>query len=179
MAYVPDPVVWPALQDILAALQVELGKTLVPPKHYRHVPGLAAVMALTAEADECCEGVAWVRVVNILHSTEFPVQQPNWEPDGEVSWTVITEIGVARCGAGPGPDMAPTDAQFGGDTQKLMDDAAALRRVGPNLKVTSTHVLDHFYGPGPWDPLAAEGGCMGGAMHLSVQVHACDALTAG
>lgn len=179
MVYVPDPTVWPALEDILAALRVELGKTSPPPAHYRHVAGLAAVMALTTEADECCEGVGWVRVVNLLHSTEFPTQQATWEPEGEVSWTVVTEIGVARCGAAPGPDMAPTDAQYGTDARKLMDDAAALRRVGPNLKATSTHIIDYFYGPGPWDPLAAEGNCMGGAMHLSVQVPACDALAAG
>src|SRR5216117_3775927 len=103
MAYVPDPTVWPALVDTLAALQVELNKTTPQPIHFRHVPGLAAVMALTTEADECCDGVGWVRVVNMLHSVEFPAQQAVWEPEGEVSWTVVMEIGVARCGAAPGP----------------------------------------------------------------------------
>lgn len=179
MVYVPDPAVMPALVDILAALAVELGKTRNMPKHFRQVPGLVSVVALTPEMDECCDGTAWVRVVNLLHSTDFPAQQPNWEPEGEVSWTVVTEIGVARCGGGPGVDMAPTDAQYATDVQTLMDDAAALRRVGPNLKKTSANIIDYFYGPGAWDPLAAEGNCMGGAMHLSVQVPACDALTAG
>jgi hypothetical protein len=179
MAYVPDPTVMPALTDILIALRAELGKTNPPPKHYRIVPGLVSVVALTPELDECCDGTAWVRAVNLLHSTDFPAQQPNWEPEGEVSWTVVTEIGVARCGGGPGTELAPTDAQYGADVQTVMDDAAALRRVGPNLKRSSTHIIDYFYGPGPWDPLAAEGNCMGGVMHLSVQVPACDALTAG
>lgn len=179
MAYVPDPTIWPALEDILAAMRTELAKTATPPQHFRHVPGLTAVMALSAEVDECCEGVAWVRAVNHLHSTVFPSQQAEWEPDGEVSWTVVVEIGVSRCGGGPGPDMAPSDAQYAADTKTLMDDAAALRRVGPNLKANSARILDYFYGPGAWEPLAAEGNCMGGAMHISVQVHACDAAEAG
>jgi hypothetical protein len=179
MAYVPDPTVWPALVDILAAFQVELAKTHTAPAHYRHVPGLATVLALTPEGDECCEGVAWVRLTDIFASLEFPAQQSTWEPEGEVSWTVVTEIGVARCGGGPGPNMAPTDAQYLADVQTLMDDAAAMRRVGPNLKATSTHILDYFYGPGSYNQGTAEGNCMLGVMHLSVQVPACDAAAAG
>jgi hypothetical protein len=50
MSVVADPTVLPACIDILAALRVELAK--VPagaPTHFRHVPGLAAVVALTVE----------------------------------------------------------------------------------------------------------------------------------
>jgi hypothetical protein len=173
---VADPTVMPALEAILAAMRVELAKVADPPAHFRHAPGLSAVIALTEEGDECCEGVAWVRLTGVLPTTEFP-EEAGWQPDGEVSWAVETEIGVARCGGGPGAEMAPTDAQYLADVQKLADDAAALRRVGPNLRATSTAVIDVMYGR--WDPVAAEGNCMGGVIKLTVQIEACDAGQAG
>lgn len=176
---VADPTVWPALEDVLAAMRTELAK--VPagaPAHFRMTPGLSPVFTLTAETDECCEGVAWLRVVGQHSTMEFPAQQQIWEPEGEVSWTVILEIGVGRCGGGPGPDMAPTDAQYTADTKILMDDAAALRRVGPNLKATSTNIIDYMY-TGSWEPVAAEANCMGGLIQLAIQVAACDAPLAG
>jgi hypothetical protein len=179
MTYTADPVIMPALLDVLAAMRVELGKTAVTPAHFRIVPGLASVFALTAERDECCEGVAWLRVVSFYPSDEFPAQQATFENLEAVSWAVVLELGVGRCGGGPGSEMAPTDAQFLADAQTLMDDAAALRRVGANLEAQPGHVLDYFYGPGAWDPIAAEGNCMGGALHFTVQVAACDRTQAG
>jgi hypothetical protein len=177
---VADPTVLPACIDILAALRVELAK--VPagaPTHFRHVPGLAAVVALTVEVDECCEGVAWVRLTGIYPTDDFPVEQSQWLPEGEVSWSVEVEIGVVRCSrTSPGADMAPTDADYLADVTVITDDAAALRRVGPNMKLNpNARIID--YQAGRWDPVEAAGGCMGGAMKLSVQVEACDAGQAG
>ena len=74
--------------------------------------------------------------------------------------------------------MAPVDADYLADVTVITDDAAALRRVGPNLKLNpDARIID--YQAGRWDPVAAEGGCMGGAMKLNVQVEACDAGQAG
>lgn len=180
--YLPDPTIMPALREVLASMRVELSKTLVTPAHFRLVPGLVPVFSLSAVTDECCEGIAWVRLAQFYSSDEFPSQRPTWQPEGEVSWSAVLEIGVARCGGGPGQDIqtGPTDDQYAAWMQTLADDGAALRRVGPGLaRNPNSMIIDYFYGPGPWEPLGAEGNCMGGAMHLSIQVAACDAARAG
>lgn len=180
MTTVADPSITPVLLDVMAALQTELAKVPAgPPMHYRIVPGLAAALALNEMVDECCQGVAWLRVVRITATREFPVESDDFLPEEPVSWMVTVEMAVARCGGGPGPQLAPTDAQYNADTFKLMDDDSAMRRVGATFKATSTHAIDYHYGPGGWEPLAAEGGCMGGTRNITIQVHNCDSQLAG
>jgi hypothetical protein len=180
MPTVSDPTIAPAALELLTALQVELAK--VPsgaPTHYRIVPGLAAVLSLDNFVDECCEGVAWIRLVNVYPTLDFPTQDSDFLPEEPVSYAAVFEVGVARCGGGPGPDGHPSDAEYNADSARLMDDAAALRRIGATLKATSTHIIDYRYGPGAWEPIAAEGGCMGGVLHMTIQVHNCDSQMAG
>lgn len=198
-----DPIVYPACLEILAAIRRETARVPAgtpaqvaagpgvftfpgPPAHYRVVPGTENVFELSNEVDICCQGVAWVRVANFYHSMDFPNPAPVWEPGGEVSWAVVCEVGIVRCSYLMSPDpmnpgQPPSDDQYNFASQVLFNDAAALRRLGASLAKYARPdlILDYVYGPGPWDPIAVEGNCMGGVISLTVQVPAADQTMVG
>lgn len=175
-----SPAIAPAVVAVLDAMRFELAREPNPPQHYRMVPGVQAAFALTPVVsgvlDECCEGVAFLRIVDIFPCDDFPNPASVWLPhaDGEVSWGVTLEIGVARCGqSAPGQDLAPIDAQYTADVMNILSDVAALHRVGPYLMNLSVPPI-YEYAIGEWQPAQAEGGCIGGSMHFTVQVASCD-----
>jgi hypothetical protein len=171
-----DSQVRPALDAILAAMRVQLGQVTSPPAHYRIVPGTANVIAIKEEAaigwlDECCEGVAWVRMVSKYPTSTFP-EHELWYPEHPTSWAVVLELGSARCGGGPGLVMAPTDDQYGADEQAMLDDLAALIRVPSSIAYPEMHgILDFVFGAG--DPMVSEGNCMATTLGLTIQQPYC------
>lgn len=175
-----SPAIAPAVRAVLDAMRIELARETNPPLHYRMVPGVQPVFALTPTIsgllDECCEGVAFLRIADIFPCDDFPNPKAVWLPhsDGEVSLGVTLEIGVARCGqSAPGQDLVPTDDQYTADVMNILSDVAALLRVGPYLMNLSVPPI-YEYAYGEWQPAQAEGGCVGGSMHLTLQVASCD-----
>jgi len=181
---VQDTLVGPTLRQILACMATTVGSVPNPPAHYRVVPNTEVYPALGTDnvtgavvLDECCEGVAWVRVVNGPYpSAEFPAEEA-WYPDFPTSLAITVEMGVLRCGGGPGPVLAPTDAQWGADAQAVEDDKAALRRayccIQNLIQSGPTLMQDVVYGPGRWEPAQGEGNCMGGSLQVTIQLPYC------
>lgn len=175
-----SPAIAPAIRAVLDAMRFELAREDNPPQHYRMVPGVQPVFALAPTVsgllDECCQGVAFLRIVNIFPCDDFPNPAAVWLPhdDGEVSWGVTLDIGVARCGqSAPGSELAPTDDQYTADVMTILSDVAALHRVGPYLmKLSAPPIYEYAYSE--WQPAQAEGGCVGGSMQFHIQVAACD-----
>lgn len=164
-----DPLAMPAALAALTCLQAELAFTVAgAPKHSRITPGTEVVPALTATIDECCEGIASVRVERIFPSERFPEPDLRTRTEGApISWAVVLELMVVRCSVQPGFGMAPTDAALTNEAQVQMDDMAAMRRVACCLELAGV-VFDYVVGDGA--PVQAEGGCMGGTLQLTVQV---------
>ena len=163
----------PAAQAVLAALATQLQATNAGlPTHLRITPGDAVIAALTNTVNEACEGIASVRTMRIFPTSHFPEEDNRaYTEGGPVTFAVEFEMLVLRCGAQPGPDLAPTDAQLMGDAQAEMDDANAMRRVGPEL-MRADVIYDYVLGA--WEPLAAEGGAHGGVTTITVQVGCVD-----
>lgn len=159
----------PAAVATLNAMMIELGKTgRGVPKHERITPGTEVAAALTQTEDECCSGIASVRVVRVFPSEHFPDEDPRAASEGgPIAYAVELELMVLRCGTAPGANMAPTDDQLTSDAQTTMDDAAALRRTGPAMARQGV-VFD--YRIGTWEPVSAEGNCIGGTLQLAVHV---------
>lgn len=178
-----DPLIMPAALTVLTQLMTELGKTATgAPLHARITPGEAVVASVRAPGsapmsdstgtNECCEGIASVRVVSFFPTAQFPQEdQRPASVGGPVTWAVELELMVIRCGSQPGPDLWPTDAQLTADAQVQQDDAAAMRRVGQALQDNDV-IMDHVLGR--FQPASGDGGCLGGSIILTIQVDACE-----
>jgi hypothetical protein len=119
-------------------------------------------------ANECCEGIASVRVSRFFPTDDFPTEDPrSLVSGGPLTYAVELELEVVRCGVQPGENFTPTDAQLTADAQWQLDDAAAMRRVAVHL-IAQDSVRNAVIGT--YDPGSADGGCLGGKLTLTVQV---------
>lgn len=125
-------------------------------------------------ADFCCdcgtgEGEAWVMVSAIYPSTRFPDEELSVGNCVRNEWAVELTLGVYRCvrvGDGQSP---PTAEELRADTEKIMDDAAAMRCaitccLPDNPLLDGSDIL-----PGRWSPIESSGGCGGGTMIVTLR----------
>jgi hypothetical protein len=168
-----DVVVMPAVQAVLDQLAYQLSTTNAGPvQHVRITPGSEVVASMTQENNEVCEGLCTIRLARIYPSSTLPQEDArSYNEGGPVAWAVDLELWCMRCGAQPGPDMDPTDADINDDAQTLLDDVAAMRRVGPAL--VDQDVIYNCV-QGAWEPLSNDGGVLGGMMTLTIQVGCAD-----
>jgi len=176
-----DPAVMPLADELLACLKQEIEKVDNPPLYVQHRTGAVVDHLLSSNEDECCSGLAWVRVVTFYPSSgTFPAQDETPPPKGITAWAVTLEMGVIRCMPTPSEHSIPTEAQWQAATQANMDDAAAMRRALccfgelPEGRGRVKNML-----PAPWLPIDISGGCTGGVMTVTVKVPACDCAEAG
>lgn len=164
-----DLVILPALDATLRALGQELARTAKGvPAHLRLTPGDAVIAALTQTVNECCEGIGTVRLVRYFPCDQLPVESQRSETEGGVtSWAIEMELSVVRCSFSPGPSMAPSDDALTQDARAAADDQLAMRRAIKSL-YDAGRVVDYVIGTG--QPIAAEGGCIGGTLNVHVQV---------
>jgi hypothetical protein len=178
---VADPLVMPLARELLDCYAVELDKVTSPPAYVGLRPGTVVDHLISTSHDECCQGLGWVRPSTFFPSSgTFPNQDaaPIGDAQGARAWVVELEMGAVRCSPTPGPGSIPTTAQWDAVTQAVMDDAAAMRRAiccfidaVPGRK---KRVL-----PGRWQPVAVQGGCVGGVLTMTVLGPACDCPDAG
>lgn len=169
----------PLARELLACLDQEISKVPNPPLRVGLRPGTVVDHLLSTTEDECCQGLAWVRVAGFFPSSStFPAQDETPVKGGTRSWAITLEIGAVRCSPTPDADAIPAEEEWDATVQNIMDDAAAMRRAiccfidaRPGR---SGRVL-----PGQWQPLSVEGGCVGGVLTVTIQGPACDCAEAG
>lgn len=171
---VVDPVAQPILDALLVCLEAEVAKVAEPPASVCLRPGDRVDLLMAQGRDECCEGLAWVRLASVYPSTRFPTPDESFErcPGG---WAVVVELGVARCAPVGDEHSLPTCEHWVDSVNHVTADAAALRRTLMRLRT-----LDDFHHTmtvaGTWEPMTTEGGCVGGAMLVTVKAPMCDTL---
>lgn len=143
------------------------------PAEICHRPGNEAPLSLGMAQDECCSGLAWVRIAGIA-----PVVDPDEAPNPDFNRCnvhgrrVTLELGVARCNPYGDKSRGPTCEAWTELALRMDLDAAAMRRaaccfatgaapVGPGEEISD--VL-----PGAWEPLESSGLCAGGIMTVVV-----------
>lgn len=183
---VHDNMAMPIAINAHACLLTEVGKLASPPSKVQIRPGAGFTPMADAHDDECCSGIAWVRLgVQTPTSAHWPDQLENVDPPARgvpSAYSVQIELGVIRCvpvqsdqpGAAEGD--FPTAAQWLQSAQEFADDAAALRRT--------ICCLQDLYGPdsvlaGVITPLQNEGNCGGQAVLIQVRAPYCDCIEAG
>lgn len=142
------------------------------PAEICHRPGNEAPLSVGISQDECCAGLAWVRVAGIAPVIEPEESQaPDFNRCNANGRRITFELGVARCNpfgsAAKGPDCgAWTELALRMDL-----DAAAMRAavccfaaandVAPGEEISDVR-------PGAWEPIDSSGGCAGGIMTVVV-----------
>lgn len=174
-----DPVAQPVVEGMLLALQqvyAEQGladDSLVLPCEFEIVPGAIAAVDHGLDCRANCEGMAWVRLVDVSPTswTDFPapVSRPSV---GELSYAVALEVGVARCapvGVTEG-DLyyPPTPAEQKAAAERAAIDAAIVRHA--ILERYPANNDDAGISLGSYSPLGPEGDVVGGATLCAVFV---------
>lgn len=173
---ISDPVVMPLARELLECLEQEMAKVENPPAYVQLRSGNVVAHLASTTQDECCEGLAWVRPALFAPSSAvFPVQDPAPIKGGTRAWAITLEMGAVRCAPTPDETRIPTADEWDEVTQAVMDDAAAMRRALCCFAETRNGLVL----PGVWQPLDAQGGCVGGIMPITVRGPACDCSDAG
>lgn len=163
----------PVAEQLLACLQAKLATLASPPARIEIRAGGEEVGPLIGpNVDECCAGLAWVRVARIYPSWDsFPSPDNSWTPCGPLGYAVELEMGVVGCfpWSTTGGDMDDIDPPSTDDWRTgfdmLMEHQTLMRQAAVCCFLpTQRRVV------GGWEPLSVEGGCTGGKMSVTVSV---------
>jgi hypothetical protein len=159
-------------QELLECLQAALATRPEPLPDERVClrAGESVAPSLSTNADECCPGLAWVRVAGVEPAEGFVIANPRCVNHVR---TVTLEMGVVRCMPTPGPNNMVTCDQWTAKTLQLDSDYEAMEAA---LCCLSTQIQalpgDVDVVPGPYAPLGPDGNCIGGTLTLQT-VFAC------
>ena len=165
-----DVTILPWANALLNCLCTAIATVPDPPEDCCLRTGEVVSLNVSLSADECCKGLAWVRVVSI-----FPSEQNFPDADAEPrncppQWfAVVLEMGVARCSPVGTAMQYPNCGDWTAYSQKVLHDAAAMRRAFCCLDLSGSEKI-----LGVWEPLPTEGGCGGGIQTVTIQVPNCD-----
>lgn len=161
----------PLANELLACLCEQMQQVTNPPASCCLRSGDVVPHLMDATRDECCEGLAWVRVVSIFPG--FPEQVAD-VPIGNdvVNWSVVLEMGAIRCG--PFSALVPECDEWTEVVNRVQEDSFAMREalccfVNGTHREPEPRPRRGSVVPGEWLPLEDLGGCSGGTMPLTVR----------
>lgn len=156
--------VWNVGTQLRDCLCTKLTETIAgEPCRCSIIPGELAIMDFCGKTPEG-EGMAWVRLVQMYESQNFP--QPIENGRCNTGFQVAEyELGVLRCAAPLTSDgKAPSAQALQADAAKVWDDAAALQWVAGCCLPAGLPTLRSN-----WQPVSG-GGCTGGRLTLLVHL---------
>jgi hypothetical protein len=89
-----------------------------------------------------------------------------------MQWAVVLELGAARCAPTTDAATIPSCGQWLAVSRAVLDDRAAMVRA-VCCWAADTRLL---WLAGAWQPLATEGGCVGGTMTVTIAAPACECV---
>lgn len=171
-----DDLATPLANELLMCLCEQMAQVTDPPASCCLRNGDVVPWLMDATRDECCEGLAWVRVVTIFAG--FPEPTLTVPISNEISnWSVTLEMGAVRCG--PFSQLVPSCDEWTETTNRVLEDSYAMRQAfccfvnGTHRQPNARHRRGSVI-PGPWEPLETQGGCAGGTWLLTVRSLPCD-----
>jgi hypothetical protein len=162
-----------AALEVVYAEQGEHDETLVPPCTFEVLPGALPVLDHGLDCGDGCEGMAWVRLVDVSPTDwdTFPAPLAR-ASRSEMSYSVTLEVGVARC--------APVGTEDGGNyyPPTVEEQRAAADQASVDAALVRHTILDRFPADnddagvslGSYGPIGPEGDVVGGATLCSVFV---------
>lgn len=168
----PDLIATPVANALLVCLTEQMQLLPSPPSKIELRAGAESGPLIGPNVDECCAGLAWVRVASVYPSWDsFPAPDNTWLPCGPLAYAVVLEMGSAFCMPWSDSDQAfdnmdpPSTADWSGAHATLMQHQNLMRRAAaccfPHTQRRAV---------GEWNPLSVEGGCLGGTLRVTVSV---------
>lgn len=118
--------------------------------------------------DECCSGLAWVRIQEIAPQTDpASVLDPAFNHCAATGRILTIELGVVRCNPS---GTVVTCEQWTGLAARMDLDATRMRQAvccARDALVTDESFVSDVL-PGSWTPLESSGACAGGSMTVTV-----------
>lgn len=167
-----DRVAWPLAIRLLTCLDQAIEKLETPPKNIGLRPGDSVAFYVSRMRDECCEGLAWVRVVSVAPSSTNQWPNPDILPQkcNTLRYAVVLEMGIVRCAPASGASEIPSQEQWDNLTETILDDMAAMQ----NAVCCFGDGFNGLYLEGTWTPLSIEGACAGGSMNVTASASPCN-----
>lgn len=158
--------------SLVVCLQTAYEGDTGAPAEICHRPGQEAPLNFGTAQDECCTGLAWVRIASIEPVIDAAAAEaPDFNPCSSGDTRIVFELGAARCNPSGTQTAGPTCGQWTELAERIDLDAAAMRRavccandVLPELSNQSVYRIRR----GRWEPLDSSGGCAGGTMEVTV-----------
>jgi hypothetical protein len=147
------------------------------PAEICHRPGSQVPLNFGTAQDECCSGLAWVRIAGIDPVIDpQQAQDPDFNPCTIGDRRITLELGVARCNPFGTEAAGPTCAEWTALALRMDQDATVMRAAVCCLN--SSDLVGEYRPvyrvlPGSWAPLDSSGGCAGGTMSVVVWMQ-CD-----
>ena len=132
------------------------------------------------DPDECCPGIAWVRIVETV--PRFTQDDAQARCVQSLRRTTL-EMSVYRCMPTPGPGALVTADQWAAVTVQAESDHSAMEAalccfVETVLSPVAPVAGDPDIFAGPWTPLGPDANCVGSAMSVIIE-HGCACGTEG
>lgn len=168
-----DPVAAPHAHALLECLRGEIAKALKPPGEVCMRAGDQVNFLISLNEDECCTGLAWVRIAG------YPAPSTVTFPDADVEpskclpsrWAVVLEMGYVTCAPVGTDTTLPTCDEWTDLHEALASADAAFRRA-----ILCCYAADpgNLFVIGPGTPLPIQGGCAGITRQITVAADAND-----
>lgn len=171
---VVDQVALPLATRLLICLEQEILRLPEAdrPKRIGLRTGDRVDFLVSTRQNECCLGLAWVRVASIAPSStaNWPSQDVVPPRCGVQQWAVVLEMGIVRCAPVPTVSAIPTVDTWNGVTEAVLADFAVMDRAICCFQDGFRRLTL----PGQWQPLSIDGMCVGGTMELTAAASACN-----
>lgn len=164
----------PVAQQLLECLRDQLALLDDPPANIQLRVGQETGPLFGPNVDECCAGLAWVRISSIYPSWDsFPAADNTWLPCGPLAYAVVLEMGVAFCMPWSDSDAMidnvdpPSANDWATAFTKQMQHQTLMRRAAACCWLPTQRRA-----VGEWASTPVEGGCVGGTLTVTVSVPA-------
>lgn len=172
-----DRVAAPLAIELLKCLNDAVNLLEKPPADRMLRSGNIVNFLVGLTKNECCAGLAWVRVDAVVPSSgqNWPAADLVPLPRGCATqrYAVRLEMGIVRC-APVASTTIPTDDQWNISAVDTLDDMAAMQKAiccMRDLLEPNQLILE-----GSWEPLAVQGMCVGGILPVTISAAPCNCL---
>jgi hypothetical protein len=165
----------PLAMRLLVCLDEQVQQLEKPPQNVMLRSGTQVNYLMSLTKNECCAGLAWVRVSQIAPSStaNWPSQDVNPPRGcGVLRYAVQLEMGVVRCAPVATAQSIPSEDAWNISAVDTLADFAAMDRAICCFQ-------DGFNGltlVGAWEPIAVQGMCVGGTMSLTASANPCNCI---